>query len=191
MLQEFPHKQRLIAALDAAIACGDEQQVVAALERRLSELALPDGIPLPDELRHPIADHYARREIHRSREFGYSVVVMTWGPGQGTPIHDHDTHWCVEGVWQGRLEVCEFDVTAQASNRFRLCRRRVMAGGVGSTSSLLPPAEFHSVRNPDPEQAAVSLHVYQRPLQHFGVYLPEAPDSPWHLRHDRVIATDH
>ncbi len=27
---------------------------------------------------------------------------MTWGPGQGTPLHDHAGIWCVEGVVEGK-----------------------------------------------------------------------------------------
>lgn len=32
-------------------------------------------------------DRYARRQVHRSRNF--DVLVLTWMPGQGTPIHNH------------------------------------------------------------------------------------------------------
>ncbi|MFT4196923.1 MAG: cysteine dioxygenase family protein [Pseudoxanthomonas sp.] len=187
---EFDGKQGLVEALDAAVSLGNEARVVHALQDCLARLAAPGGLVLPEGLRQPLADHYARREIHRSDTLGYSVVVMTWSPGQGTPIHDHDTLWCVEGVWQGLLEVTDYDVTAQVGGRFRFCDGHLQPGPTGSTSALLPPAEFHTVRNPDPSQAAVSMHVYQRPLTHFGVYELEAQDSPWYLRHDRSIGTD-
>ena len=35
---------------------------------------------------------------------------MTWGPGQGTPLHDHAGMWCVEGVLEGRIEVARYDL---------------------------------------------------------------------------------
>lgn len=186
MAVEFDGKQRLVSMLDAAVALRDEARVTEALQACLAQLAEPDALVLPEGLRRPLPDHYARREIHRSAHLGYSVVVMAWGPGQGTPIHDHDTLWCVEGVWQGRLEVTSYDLTAQQGGRFRFCDGHQETGGVGSTSALLPPAEFHTVRNPDRDHAAVSMHIYQRPLEHFGIYQPETPDSPWHLR--RAIA---
>src|SRR3546814_11261878 len=62
-------------------------------------------VRLPDEVFEPLDDHYARRELYRSPEHGYSVVAMTWAPGQATPIHDHCGLWCVEGVGDGDLEI--------------------------------------------------------------------------------------
>jgi predicted metal-dependent enzyme (double-stranded beta helix superfamily) len=38
------------------------------------------------------------------------VIAMSWGPGQGTPLHDHDAMWCVEGVWLGELEITRYEL---------------------------------------------------------------------------------
>ena len=46
---------------------------------------------------------YGRRLLHRDPRGRYTVVVMTWGPGQGTPIHDHANLWCVECVYRGNV----------------------------------------------------------------------------------------
>ena len=85
----FAGRDRFIAAIDEAVIAGDEHAVTAALRNVLCGLIRDPGIRLPDCVYRPIDDHYARREIYRSREHGYSVVAMTWGPGQGTPVHDH------------------------------------------------------------------------------------------------------
>ena len=53
-------------------------------------------------------------------EYGlYTAVVMTWGPGQKTPLHDHAGMWCVECVVEGELEVVQFDLMEQADGRCR------------------------------------------------------------------------
>ena len=48
------------------------------------------------------------------REGRYTAVVMTWGPGQGTAMHDHGGLWCVEGVVEGAMTVTQYhDVVDQ------------------------------------------------------------------------------
>ena len=96
----FPGHDKLVSAIDAAVAAGDDHAITAALRNTLCALIRDRDVQLPDCVHEPIQDHYARRELYRSREHGYSVVAMTWGPGQGTPIHDHCGLWCVEGVWE-------------------------------------------------------------------------------------------
>src|SRR5687768_9136436 len=86
----FPGRERFIAALDDAVAQGDEHQVTAALRNALCHAIRDSAIELPACVHEPLTTHYARRELYRSPRFGYSVVAMTWAPGQGTLVHDHD-----------------------------------------------------------------------------------------------------
>jgi hypothetical protein len=98
-------------------------------------------VQLPDCVYDPIADHYARRELYRSPRLGYSVVAMTWGPGQGTPIHDHSGLWCVEGVWDGQLEITQYETARDATDeRIRFRAAGGMQAGPGSAGSLIPAA---------------------------------------------------
>src|SRR5690606_32955581 len=83
------------AAVDAAVRSGDSHAVTARLRSVLCELIRDPAVRLPDCVHDRIDDHYARREVYRSPDLGYSVIAMTWGPGQGTPIHDHCGRWCV------------------------------------------------------------------------------------------------
>src|SRR3546814_15103518 len=99
---DFPGRDKLVAVVDAAVAQGDEHAITAALRNGMCAMIRNGEVRLPDEVFEPLDDHYARRELYRSPEHGYSVVAMTWAPGQGTPIHDHCGLWCVEGVWEDR-----------------------------------------------------------------------------------------
>ena len=47
------------------------------------------------------------------------AVVMTWGPGQRTPLHDHAGIWCVEGVVEGRMDVTQYDLVEQTHDAYR------------------------------------------------------------------------
>src|SRR5713101_7039929 len=76
------------------------QQVKDRLVRLLEAPAwLPDPCRVGDD------EGYARHLLYRQEGGGFCLVVMVWGPGQKTAIHDHAGVWCVEGVYEGLIEV--------------------------------------------------------------------------------------
>ena len=186
----FHGHDKLIASLDAAVALGDDHAITDALRKTLCRMIRDEEVALPDCVLEPIADHYARRELYTSPEHGYSVIAMTWGPGQGTKIHDHSGMWCVEGVWQGRLEITHYELAERDDERYRFIPVSTIEAGTGSAGSLIPPHEYHTIHNPSDQAIAVSLHVYQRTMVRCGVYSPEADDSPWQSRGERLLGTD-
>lgn len=184
----FPGRDKLIALLDDAVGKGHPQAVTAALRLALPRLIRDPEVVLPDCVLAPIADHYARRELHRSPAHGYSVVVMAWGPGQGTPLHDHSGLWCVEGVWQGALDIVQYELLAQDGERFRFRAAGGVHAGSGSAGSLIPPHEYHTIRNASADDLAVSMHVYQAPLDTCSRFCPQ--DGEWFVREVVRLATD-
>ena len=184
----FAGHDRFIAAIDSALAAGDGHAVTAALRNALCGLIRDPGIHLPDCVYRPIDDHYARREIYRSPAHGYSVVAMTWGPGQGTPLHDHSGLWCVEGVWHGELEITQYELLEVNGDRARFRAAGGMQAGPGSAGSLIPPHEYHTIRNSSPDAVAVSLHIYQAPMGCCSKFAHR--DGEWYVRESATMATD-
>src|SRR5690606_37279905 len=135
---DFQGRDKLVAVVDAAVRAGDRHEVTAALRHALCALIRDPDVELSACVHEPIAGHYARRELYRSPVHGYSVVAMTWGPGQGTPLHDHSGLWCVEGVWRGELEITQYELLEQAGDRFRFRAAGGMHAGPGSAGSLIP-----------------------------------------------------
>ncbi len=193
MQVDFEGKAKMVATLDAAVRLGTSDRVTAALRQALVALFADREVALPREAMAPMADHYARRELHASGELGYSVVAMTWGPSQGTLIHDHDGAWCVEGVWHGRLAITRYEPQARDGDRWRFAEVEQIEAGPGSAGSLIPPHEYHAIRNPRADDIAVSLHVYQHPLLRCHVFEPEdggGPGEGWTRRRERLLCTD-
>lgn len=185
---DFPGHDKLVAAIDAAVAAGDEHAVTAALRNTLCKMIRDRDVNLPDCVFDPIDDHYARRELYRSPELGYSVVAMTWGPGQGTPMHDHSGLWCVEGVWDGELEITQFELLERNGENFRFRAAGGMHAGPGSAGSLIPPHEYHTIRNASQDSVAVSLHIYKAPMECCSMFVQR--DGEWFRRVDKTLETD-
>ena len=185
---DFPGRDKLVKAIDAAILLGDEHAVTSALRNSLCMLIRDPEVQLPDCVHDPIEDHYARRELYRSPGHGYSVVAMTWGPGQGTPIHDHSGLWCVEGVWDGELEITQYELLERDGDRFRFRATGGMHAGPGSAGSLIPPHEYHTIGNPSPDRVAVTLHIYKAEMACCSKFQPQSGE--WFLRIDNALKTD-
>ena len=185
---EFPGRAKFIALVDHALSAGDKHAVTASLRTALCQLIRDADVQLPDCVHEPIVDHYARRELYRSAEHGYSVVAMTWGPGQGTPLHDHSGLWCVEGVWHGELEITQYELLEVMGDHARFRAAGGMIAGPGSAGSLIPPHEYHTIRNSNPETVAVSLHIYQAPMGCCAKFAHR--DGEWYARETTELATD-
>ena len=185
---DFPGHDKLVAALDAAVASGDEHAVTAALRNTLCRMIRDRDVQLPSCVHDPIDDHYARREIYRSPELGYSVVAMTWGPGQGTPVHDHCGLWCVEGVWDGELEITQYELLESDGERVRFRAAGGMQAGPGSAGSLIPPHEYHTIRNASADTVAVSLHIYKAPMEGCSMFEPQ--EGEWYARRAKTLCVD-
>ncbi|TVQ41535.1 MAG: cysteine dioxygenase [Wenzhouxiangella sp.] len=188
MSLDFQGKSIMVEKIDQAVGGACPKAITDCLRDALCEMIPDPRIQLPACVFEHHPDHYCRRLLHQDHRHGYSILAMTWGPGQGTPVHDHAGMWCVEAVWQGQIEVVQYELMEQAGERFRLEPRTTMRTGVGSAGSLIPPHEYHTIANPDQRQAAVTLHIYAGEMDHCSVFAPEGSD--WYYRQDRRLSLD-
>jgi predicted metal-dependent enzyme (double-stranded beta helix superfamily) len=185
---DFPGRDRMIRGFDRAVQVGDTPSVMRALRSALCEAIRSGDIHLPECVFEGCPGHYARRELYRSDEHGYCVVAMTWSPGQGTPIHDHSGMWCVEGVWQGALEVVQYELLEHDDPRYRFLPAGAIQAGAGSAGSLIPPHEHHTICNASDHDLAISVHVYQDRMTRCNVFEPE--HGEWYLRRSKELPLD-
>jgi predicted metal-dependent enzyme (double-stranded beta helix superfamily) len=189
LTMDFPGSRELIDAIDIAVAKPTTHDITDTLRKSLCRLIQANEVKLPACVYEPNETHYARRELYRSEDHGYCVVAMTWGPGQGTPIHDHDGMWCVEGVWNGALEIVQYELVEHKSEHYCFQPVGSMQAGAGSAGSLIPPHEYHSIRNPSENTVTVSLHVYSGAMTQCSVFQP-LPEDRWYERDVRLLGLD-
>jgi len=178
----FPGLTEIIRLVDEAVGARDGAAIVADLSARLPELIARHAGNLGADLLRPDPRGYRRIELHHCPIRGYQILAMVWGPGQGTPVHDHRDVWGVESVWCGELLVADFRATSVAGDLLRLAPVDAVHLHRGEVVGLTPEQGLHLCRNPSQREVAVSLQVYARPLDQFNVYLDAG--EGWYQRSD-------
>ena len=91
-------------------------------------------------------------------------------------------------MWHGSLEITPYEMTAQEDGRYHFEPRGTMYVGPGSAGSLIPPHEYHTIRNPSKDAIAVTLHVYRGAMTQCSVFRPI--DERWYSRDQRQLSLD-
>ncbi|HTQ80689.1 MAG TPA: cysteine dioxygenase family protein [Thermoanaerobaculia bacterium] len=182
-----PEVQTLLEHLRAAVCLRDPQAITERIKGDLEEFA-GHGVMLPERFHRTKPGSYCRRLLHRDPELDFTAVVMTWGPGQRTALHDHAGIWCVEGVIEGEMEVARFDLVEESAGVCRFADKGSVRAGVGSAGALIPPFEYHILGNAHPETLALTLHVYGGEMDHCSVFAPLGEDR--YERQSRRLSYD-
>jgi predicted metal-dependent enzyme (double-stranded beta helix superfamily) len=164
--------ETLIARLDSAVSLAGVDAITARVKTDLEELLGAGSLTLTAALVSPRPDCYARRLLHADPTGRYTAVVMTWGPGQATAVHDHGGLWCVEGVVSGAMVVTQYDVQRHADGTATVYPLQRLEAGMGSAGRLIPPTDYHVLGNADPDGASVTLHIYGGSLDDCHVFVP-------------------
>lgn len=102
-----------------------------------------------------------------------NLLILVWTPGKGSPIHDHANAHCVMKVLKGTLKETLFswpdpDLAKEGKPAPPQVKKETLyhENGVTYMSDQLG---LHRISNPDPENVAVSLHLYTPPnAEYFG-----------------------
>jgi predicted metal-dependent enzyme (double-stranded beta helix superfamily) len=172
----FPAAQplgRAIDQLDAAMAASTAKARCDAVKRAVQQLCACDSA-LDPVFFEPVAQGYGRRLLYRDPAQRYTVVVMTWARGQGTPLHDHSGMWCVECVFRGKIRVDSYRLAEELPDgRLRFHFESTVRAGVGEAGALIPPFEYHVIANDD-EELAATVHVYGGEMSSCSVFEPDS-----------------
>ena len=162
----------LIQRLDAAVDIQEQSGCCHAVKAVLEDIVRSGEEFLDPHMLEPVEGRYARRLVHKDPKGRYSVLAMVWDKGQGTPLHDHAGHWCVECVYRGRIRVVSYSIhSAEDADPVLFERETEIMAGVGEAGALIPPFEHHTIENADPTPA-VTIHVYAGELDHCYIFLP-------------------
>jgi 3-mercaptopropionate dioxygenase len=163
----------LIDRLREAVMLDDVDAITARIKSDLESFIPAEGLTLPERFRRVKAESYARRLLYRDPELGFTALIMTWGPGQGTAVHDHAGIWCVEGVVEGEMEVTRYELMEEMEEGLcRFVERGRVSATAGKAGALIPPFEHHTLANARPDRASLTLHVYGGEMNHCDIFEP-------------------
>jgi predicted metal-dependent enzyme (double-stranded beta helix superfamily) len=95
---------------------------------------------------------------YKDPQFGFVIMLMVWGPGDKTAIHDHGT-WGVEAILKNSLKVTtytECEVSPQPVDSMVVSAGMVM-------NNTPPDRDVHRVEH-FAGDCALSLHIYGREM---------------------------
>ena len=153
----------LIAAVRTAVSFEADWARTAELVAGELERHLLSPEQLTPEQRRGDPDRYRSHVLHVEGDGSFSIVALTWRPGQATEVHDHVT-WCVFGVIQGIEYEEQFEL--DESGRF-LIEAGSSAAAAGEVSGFAPPGDIHRVRNIG-DTTAISIHIYGTDVSRIG-----------------------
>lgn len=134
----------------------DEREILETGGKLLARLIARDDW-LPDALAVPHPDRYQQYLLHCDSRERFSVVSFVWGPGQGTPIHDHRV-WGLVGVLRGSERAERFLRGPDGSLRPKGPPVILRQGEVDAVSPRI--GDIHRVSNAEPDAPSISIHVY-------------------------------
>jgi 3-mercaptopropionate dioxygenase len=169
------HLEPLVTATRAAVASDADWGRTAELVADALRRHLPSPAVLTPAQRAGDPERYRSHLLHTEPDGSFSIVALTWRPGQVTPIHDHVT-WCVFGVIQG---VEHEELFTLDEDRGRLVPVGASSNPTGEVSGFAPPGDIHRVRNVGSD-TAISIHIYGTDVSRIGSSVRRAYDLPVH-----------
>jgi predicted metal-dependent enzyme (double-stranded beta helix superfamily) len=168
-----PELETLVSATRAAVSRSADWETTAELVAAELRSHLPSPAVLTPEQRDGDPERHRSHLLHAEPDGSFSIVALTWRPGQETPIHDHVT-WCVFGVIQG-VEYEELFTLDES--RGCLVEAGSSANGTGEVSGFAPPGDIHRVRNAG-DDTAISIHIYGTDVSRIGSSVRREYDLP-------------
>jgi 3-mercaptopropionate dioxygenase len=170
-----PPLSNFVSELDRLLADKQPDYLYRAATA-MKKILLADGSWLPSAYRRPHATHYQQYLLYRDPLSRFSIVSFVWGPGQRSPIHDHQV-WGLVGTLEGAEMSQSYEAPESLDDPPKAVggERRMEPGDV----EVMSPAfgDIHRVRNAYEDRPSVGIHVYGADIGMVSRWM-YAPDRP-------------
>ncbi|KAF8353694.1 cdo-1 [Pristionchus pacificus] len=93
----------------------------------------------------------------------YNLMILCWGPGMASSIHDHTDAHCFVKILAGRLIETQFEWPKEEDKEERLQVKQKTAYTTNGVSYMSDTIGLHRMENDSHQDGAVSLHLYIPP----------------------------
>lgn len=133
----------------------DEKNLIQRFTPELKKL-LEDSAWLEPEFKKPHPEYYQQYLLYLDPEERFSIVSFVWGPGQKTPIHNHEV-WGAIGV----LEGAEISTSYTRNETGLHPVAQVDFLDTGDIDWFTPnTGDIHAVNNAFEDRVSISIHIY-------------------------------
>ncbi len=159
-------------ALDRLVTALDVELNEAPRGKKIAELLSSYAKSQDDWRGFCFFDHerYTRNLVARNQRF--ELLILGWGPGQESPIHNHEGQDCWMGVLSGDMEEVRY-ATPEEVRPGPLHPRDKKISRQGEVAFIRDEIALHLVRSAHPGRSAVSLHLYASPYDACNCYCPD------------------
>lgn len=126
---------------------------------------------------------YTRNLIGLGKEDRFGLMILAWGPGQKSPIHDHDGSHCIMKILKGNLIETLYNKSRQEMENYdsslslspaeefdHYVKTKETTLTTGQTAYIHDKIGWHRVSNASIQEAAVSLHLYAPQIEKCRTY---------------------
>jgi predicted metal-dependent enzyme (double-stranded beta helix superfamily) len=126
----------------------------------------------------PSASRYSRGRLWADPAGRFTIVSMTWLPGQGTAVHDHAGRWGAELVVRGTMLETSYRLGERdGAGRARLVVEHEKPIDATQVGVILPNVDIHEVTNVG-TGVAHTVHVYSTLVDACTTFTPDG-DGWW------------
>jgi predicted metal-dependent enzyme (double-stranded beta helix superfamily) len=117
------------------------------------------------------------RLLLNSFDDDFQIVVVLWGPGSRSPIHDHKGTIGAVAALAGAPQETKYYQLSHFGNQVELLPGKTMTLRKSVVTPILPDEapQLHAMTNPTSEWAA-TVHVYLTPVMNFHIYEPQSEE---------------
>ncbi|XP_073480747.1 cysteine dioxygenase type 1 [Aquarana catesbeiana] len=95
----------------------------------------------------------------------FNLMILCWGEGHGSSIHDHTNSHCFLKILQGNLKETMYEWPQKKSNG-AMTKTSETVLKLNQCAYINDSMGLHRVENPSHTESAVSLHLYSPPFNH-------------------------
>ncbi|TGZ83407.1 hypothetical protein EX30DRAFT_354505 [Ascodesmis nigricans] len=115
-----------------------------------------------------LSRNYTRNFVDRGNG-NANMLILVWTPGKGSLVHDHANAHCIMKVLKGKLKETLYEMPSVPDTPLTVTRSTVYNSD--EVTYISDDIGLHKIENPDPENIAVSLHIYTPPwAEQHGCY---------------------
>ncbi|XP_060823519.1 cysteine dioxygenase type 1 [Bombus pascuorum] len=100
----------------------------------------------------------------------FNLMILCWGEGHGSAIHDHANAHCVMKILQGELFETRYAWPTQREKPEELQELEKNTLGLNQICYINDSLGLHRVENPSTVNPAISLHLYSPPFSSCSVF---------------------